>query len=117
MRRRWSRWFGGCLSLVLFAPVLLWGRLQIDDGALAGPYLARRERAQLGAAVDVDAALQWASALGRSGNPLRDLAAYWSARQGVLDRPWAQRIDRAQLGAALGGIRKQIERLPVPGTY
>jgi vancomycin resistance protein YoaR len=83
----------------------------------AGPYVARRERAQLGASVDAGDALAWASALGRSGNPLQDLSAYWSARQGVLDRPWPMRVDRAQLGNALSGIRRQVERMPVAGTY
>ncbi|HMI90336.1 MAG TPA: VanW family protein [Polyangiales bacterium] len=92
-----------------------WGAAQVVIHA--GPYVARRQRAQLGAGVDAEGALAWASALGRSGNPLGDLSAYWSASQGVLDRPWPLRIDPARLGAALAGIRKQVERFPVPGTY
>ena len=92
-----------------------WGETQVV--VHAGPYVARRTRAQLGAAVDAGAALAWASALGRTGNPLGDLSAYWAARQGVLDRPWRLRIDPSRLGSALSGIRKQVERLPVPGTY
>ena len=92
-----------------------WGTAQVV--VHAGPYVARRTRAQLGAAVDASAALAWAGPLGRSGNPLADLSAYWSARQGVLDRPWPLRIDPARLGSALSGIRKQVERFPVPGTY
>jgi vancomycin resistance protein YoaR len=143
---------GALLSIAVLSPVLLWIRLQLDDGAFAnarlggqplvarsqlraavdararawtatqlvihaGTYLARRSRAELGASVDGAAALQWASALGRSGNPLGDLAAYWSVRQGVLDRPLPLHIDPAGLGTAIAGIRKQIERRPVPGSW
>jgi len=103
------------LATELPARARAWGAAKV--AIHAGPYVARRQRAQLGAGVDAGAALAWASALGRSGNPLSDLSAYWSAWQGVLDRPWPLQIDPARLGAALGGIRRQVERFPVPGTY
>jgi vancomycin resistance protein YoaR len=83
----------------------------------AGPYVARRTRGELGAALDVEPELRWAASLGRSGNPLDDLAMYWAARQNSIARPWMPSVDAARLAAMLSGIRNQVERPPTPGTW
>src|SRR5688572_1072128 len=49
-----------------------WGATEVV--VHAGPYVARRSRQELGAALEVEAEVRWASSLGRSGNPLNDLA-------------------------------------------
>jgi vancomycin resistance protein YoaR len=92
-----------------------WGSTEVV--VHAGPYVARRTRAELGAALDVEPAIAWASSLGRSGNPLRDLATYWAARQETIERAWVPVVDGDQLGTVLASIRGQIERPPTPGTW
>lgn len=92
-----------------------WGEAEVV--VHAGPYVARRTRHELGATLPVEPEVHWAGSLGRSGNPMHDLAMYWAARQGSIDRAWNPVVDAAQLATMLSGIRNQVERPPTPGTW
>jgi vancomycin resistance protein YoaR len=92
-----------------------WGQTEVV--VHAGPYVARRTRAELGASLEVEPELRWALSLGRSGNLLNDLATYWAARQNAIDRAWMPVVDATRLAIMLGGIRGQVERPPTPGTW
>jgi vancomycin resistance protein YoaR len=92
-----------------------WGQTEVV--VHAGPYVARRSRAELGASLEVEPELRWALSLGRSGNLLNDLASYWAARQNAIDRAWMPVVDATRLAIQLGGIRGQVERPPTPGTW
>lgn len=94
---------------------LAWGQTEVV--VHAGPYVARRSRQELGAALEVEPEVRWASSLGRSGNPLDDLATYWAAKQSAIERAWMPVVDSATLATVLSGIRNQIERPPTPGTW
>jgi vancomycin resistance protein YoaR len=82
----------------------------------AGPYQARTTRKDLGASLDVEAGYERTRALGRSGNPIADLATYWAAAQSRLNLAWPPRVDRARLTETFGKLRQRVERPPASGS-
>ncbi|MGD8861180.1 MAG: VanW family protein [Myxococcales bacterium] len=149
--RRMLRWLRRLLALLVAAPLLLWGYLQVSDGAFdgvrvgghvveeraraeeilgaaaqawnaarvtvkTGPYVTRLTRAELGTRLDPRQAVARVRALGRSGNPWRDLAAWWAHSGDGLSLGWSPEIDRTALAAGVRAIRERVERPPVPGT-
>jgi vancomycin resistance protein YoaR len=90
-----------------------------DDGRFlirVGPYLGRYARVHLGAHLPPGPAQAAVLALGRSGNPLRDLSDLWTSRTSGLALPWHVEVAREALAARIQELRNRLERPPVPGA-
>jgi murein DD-endopeptidase MepM/ murein hydrolase activator NlpD len=81
-----------------------------------GPHLTRVQRSQLGAQLDPAPVAAHLLALGRSGNPLVDLATFWDVWTRGRDIPWPPQIDRIALGRYVRAIRRNVERPPIAGA-
>jgi vancomycin resistance protein YoaR len=64
-------------------------------------------RRELGVTIDLDALEARALGLGRSGDPLRDVPALWSAWRGTTDLEWPVRVDE---GTIRGFVRAAAAR-------
>jgi vancomycin resistance protein YoaR len=84
-----------------------------------GYHIWRPTRRELGAALPVDEALAQVRAYGRSPNPFVALADWWAGRFGPgHDVRWrAKVVDEAALDGYVQGIRNEVDRLPIPGSY
>lgn len=81
-----------------------------------GPYLVRMPRAEFGARLPVRETQERLQSIGRRGSPLRDMAELWGSHTGGLRFSLAAEVERAAVVAAMGELRRLIERAPVPGT-
>jgi vancomycin resistance protein YoaR len=107
----------GSVQRFLENKALLWGEesLQIETGY----HVWRPTRRELGASLPVDEALAQARAFGRSPNPFVALADWWTGRFGPgHDVRWRARVaDETSLDRYVQGIRREVDRLPIPGSY
>jgi hypothetical protein len=81
-----------------------------------GPHLTRATRAELGGRLDPHECARRVRGLGRSGNPLLDLATLFTVLSEGRDVPWVPLVDRQVLGRYVQAIRRNIERPPVAGV-
>jgi murein DD-endopeptidase MepM/ murein hydrolase activator NlpD len=81
-----------------------------------GPHLTRATRRDLGASLALGELPEQLLALGRTGNPLIDLATFWDIALNGRDVLWAPSIDRMVLGRYVHAIRRNVERPPIAGA-
>lgn len=81
-----------------------------------GPYVVKQTRRALGAHLPTVQVIQQLQRVGRTGNPLRDLAHLWASYAGSLDLRAQPEIDRRAVAQAAMALRERVERAPVPGT-
>ncbi len=80
----------------------------------AGDVEHRKTREELGARVDVARLTREVAALGRSGNPLRDLPALWSAWSGETDLRWPVRVEESAARAYVRELAQEADHPPRP---
>ena len=73
-----------------------------------------RPRGELGASPDVASARRSVLRLARTGDPLRDLPALFSAWSGEADIDWRIRVDRATVAAFVEELANEVDRPPRP---
>jgi vancomycin resistance protein YoaR len=88
------------------------GRVDIQ----AGPYVVHQSRTELGARLPIERQARRLARLGRTGNLSADLGALWASRSGGLELTLTPLIDRAALAPRVSALRRELERLPVPGA-
>lgn len=81
-----------------------------------GPYVARATRKELGAVRDPAEALAKLSAIGRTGNPLVDVPAFFGALSGSQNVQWPIKVDQHKLLEFVRKLRRRMERPPIAGT-
>lgn len=81
-----------------------------------GPHLTRASRRDLGASFALGELPEHLLELGRTGNPLVDLATFWDVALNGRDMIWAPAIDRIALGRYVQAIRRNVERPPSAGS-
>jgi murein DD-endopeptidase MepM/ murein hydrolase activator NlpD len=91
-----------------------WAAVVIDIHT--GPHLTRASRGALGGALPVEPMAERVRELGRSGQPLADLAALVESFTGGHDLVWPAQLDRIRLGTYVQAIRHNVERAPVAGA-
>lgn len=83
---------------------------------VTGPHLTRAMRRDLGASFTVGELPEHLLELGRTGNPLIDLATFWDVALNGRDVVWSPSIDRIALGRYAQAIRRNVERPPTAGA-
>lgn len=102
-------------------PGVILDRIGADylDGEISivtGPHLTRARRRDLGASFELGELPEHLLELGRSGNPLIDLATFWDVAITGRDVAWPPAIDRIKLGRYVQAIRRNVERPPIAGA-
>ena len=105
----------GSTESVIAKRAELWAKQTLTVNV--GPYRARATRAGFGAGVDHERLARKVRSLGRSGNPLVDLATALGAITRGISLTWTPSIDRKHLYRAVNAIRTELERAPVAGTF
>jgi vancomycin resistance protein YoaR len=82
----------------------------------AGPYIVHQTRSELGASLPIERQAARLGRLGRTGNLSADLGALWASRSGGLELTLTPVIDRTALAPRVAELRRELERLPVPGA-
>ena len=81
-----------------------------------GPYVARSTRGGLGAQLPVASMQSRLLGLGHSGNVLRDIGDFWSARDGGLKLAWRVEVAHDVLSECVREVRSKLERPPLPAV-
>lgn len=81
-----------------------------------GPYFTRAPRSELGALRDVEDGTRRLLMVGRTGNPLADLSAFFGSLRGNVDVQWPIKVDQNRLLEFVRKLRRHMERPPIAGT-
>ena len=92
------------------------GFLSGEISIATGPHMTRAKRRDLGASLALGELPEHLLELGRTGNPLVDLATFWDIALNGRDVLWAPSIDRIVLGRYVHAIRRNVERPPIAGS-
>jgi hypothetical protein len=98
--------------LTLIAEDFVKGEVEI----VTGPHLTRATRRDLGVSFAQGELPERLLELGRTGNPVIDLATFWGVALYGRDIGWAPAIDRIALGRYVQAIRRNVERPPSAGA-
>lgn len=83
---------------------------------VTGPHMTRARRGELGARLEVGELGSHLLEIGRSGNPVLDLATFWDVAINGREVAWSPSIDRIALGRYMQAIRRNVERPPIAGS-